>query len=69
MPTGPSKCHKNAAVYTFSSPELKAPGEFMGWDSSRRASVRSLVRASTLSNMNISETSRPIKIKFHLKHH
>ena len=27
------------------------------------------VRASTLSNMNISETSRPITIKFYLKHH
>ena len=26
-------------------------------------------RASTLSNMNISETSRPIIIKFHQKHH
>ena len=27
------------------------------------------VRASTLSNMNISETSRPITTKFYLKHH
>ena len=27
------------------------------------------VRASTLSNINISETSRPITIKFYLKHH
>ena len=26
------------------------------------------VRASTLSNMNISESSRPITIKFYLKH-
>ena len=33
------------------------------------ASVRPCVRASTLSNMNISETSRPITIKFYLKHH
>ena len=33
------------------------------------ASVRSCVRASTLSNMNISETSWPIVIKFHLEHH
>ena len=33
------------------------------------ASVRLCVRASTLSNMNISETSRPIRIKFYLKHH
>ena len=34
-----------------------------------RAWVRGCVRASTLSNMNISETSRPITIKFYLKHH
>ena len=27
------------------------------------------VRASTLSNMNISETSKPITIKLYLKHH
>ena len=33
------------------------------------ASVRASVRASTLSNMNISETSRPISTKFYLKHH
>ena len=34
-------------------------------DSSRCPSVRPF----TLSNMNISETSCPIKIKFHLEHH
>ena len=34
-----------------------------------RALVRGWVRASTFSNMNISETSRPITIKFYLKHH
>ena len=33
------------------------------------ASVCPCVRASTLSNMNISETSRPITTKFYLKHH
>ena len=33
------------------------------------ASVRLCVRASTLSNMNISETSWPIVIKFHLKYY
>ena len=32
------------------------------------ASVRASVRPSTLSNLNISETSRPITIKFYLKH-
>ena len=52
-----------------SSPEPKAQGEPIVWDSSRRPSVRASVRSSTLSNMNISETSRPIVIKFHLEHH
>ena len=33
------------------------------------ASVRACVLASTLSNMNISETSRPIIIKSYPKHH
>ena len=33
------------------------------------ASIHPSVRASTLSNMNISETSWPIVIKFHLEHH
>ena len=34
-----------------------------------RVCVFVCVRASTLSNMNISETSWPIIIKFHQKHH
>ena len=33
------------------------------------ASVRPSVCLFTLSNINISETSCPIKIKFHQKHH
>ena len=33
------------------------------------ASVGACVRALTLSNMNISATSRPIATKFYLKHH
>ena len=33
-----------------------------------RPLVRACVHASTLSNMYISETSRPITIKFYLKH-
>ena len=49
----------------FSSPEPKAQGELKVWDSSRRPSVS----PSTLSNVNISETSRLIVIKFHQKHH
>ena len=57
----------------FSSTEPKAQGELIVWDSSRCPSVHPLVRpsvcASTLSNMNISETSWPIVNKFHRKHH
>ena len=34
-----------------------------------RACVRPSVRPFTLSNINISETSWPITIKFHQKHH
>ena len=36
-------------------------GEIIGCDSTRRP--------FTFSNMNIAETSRPIRIKFHLEHH
>ena len=53
----------------FSSPEPKAQGELIVWDSSRRPSVSPSVRPSTLSNMNISETGWPIIIKFHQEHH
>ena len=60
---------RDLSCHLFSSPEPKAQGELIVWDSSRRPSVRLSVRASTLSNMNISETSRPIVIKFHLDHH
>ena len=49
----------------ISSPEPKAQGELIGWDSSGCPSVR----LSTLSNMNISEISWLIVIKFHQKHH
>ena len=40
-------------------------GELIVWDSSWRACVRPF----TLSNINISETSWPIIIKFYQKHH
>ena len=57
----------------FSSPEPKAHGELIVYQSSRRPSVRVCVRPSvrlsTLSNMIISVTSRPIPTKFYLKHH
>ena len=52
-------------VLIISSPELKAHGELIVYQSSRRPSVR----ASTLSNINISETSGPIATSFYLKHH
>ena len=57
----------------FSSPEPKAHGELIVYQSSRRPSVRPsvrpCVRAFTLLNINISETSGPIATKFYLKHH
>ena len=53
----------------ISSPEPKVQGELIVWDSSRRSSVRASMRLSTLSNINISEISWLIVIKFHSKHH
>ena len=53
----------------FSSPEPKAHGELIVYQSSRRPSVRPSVRAFTLLNINISETSGPIATKFYLKHY
>ena len=53
----------------FSSPEPKAHGELIVYQSSRRPSVRASVRASTLSIINISETSGPIAATFYMKHH
>ena len=49
----------------ISSPEPKAHGELIVYQSSLRASVR----ASTLLNINISETSELFATKFYLKHH
>ena len=57
------------AYFIVSSPEQKAQGELIVWDSSRRPSLCASVRPFTLSNMNISETSWPIIIKFHQEHH
>ena len=53
----------------FSSPEPKAHGELIVYQSSRHPSVRASVCASTIININISETSGPIATKFYLKHH
>ena len=60
--------HHAEAMYilVFSSPEPKAHGELIVYQSSRRPSVRLCVRASTLLNINISETSGPIATKFYL---
>ena len=44
-------------------------GELIAYRSSRRPSVRACLRLLTLSNMNISATSRPIGMKLYLKHH
>ena len=48
----------------FSSPEPKAHGELIVYQSSRRPSVGPSVRVLTLSNKNTSTTSGPITIKF-----
>ena len=64
---------KCSIIFFFSSPEPKAHGELIVYQSSRRPSVRACVRPSlrlsTLSNMIISTTSKPIPTKFYLKHH
>ena len=52
-------------VNIFSSPEPKAHGELIVYQSSRRPSVR----AFTLLNINISKTSGPIATKFYPEHH
>ena len=61
----PSKKESITWGSIISSPEPKALGELIGWDSSRR----SLVCPFTLSDINISKTGWPIIIKFHLKYH
>ena len=57
----------------ISSPEPKAHGELIVYQSSRRPSVRAGVSASVhlfkLSTMIISTTRRPFPTKFYLKHH
>ena len=52
----------------ISSPEPKALGELIGWDSSRCLSVCLSMPLIKHSDMNIPETSWLIIIKFHLKH-
>ena len=57
------KAGETSRIVRIMSSPAKAPEEL------EPASVRSSVRRFTLSNMNISETSRPIEIKFNLEHH
>ena len=52
----------------FSSPEPKAHGELIVYQSSRRPCMRACVQF-TLLNIYISETSGRIATKFYLKHH
>ena len=53
----------NRSNSIFSSPEWKAQGELIVWDSSRHPYVRPCVRSSTRPHMS------EIVIKFHLEHH
>ena len=53
----------------FSSPEPKAHGELIVYQSSRHPCVRPSVPPLTFLNMNISPTSWPIATKYYLKHH
>ena len=76
-----SQLESDSGLFVFSSPEPKAHGELIVYQSSRRPSVRACVcasvrpcvrpsvRLSTLSNIIISTTSRPIPTKFYLKHY
>ena len=56
-------------VTIVSSPEPKAHGELIVYQSSGCPCIRPCVHLFTLSNMIISTTSRPIPTKFYLKHH
>ena len=60
-------CFPNFSVLhpLFGSHEPKAPSKLIGWDSSRRLSVR----GSTFLTKNISENSQQKVIKFHLEHY
>ena len=51
-------------IIIISSPEQKAQGELIAYQSSRRLSVCLSVCLWTFSNLNISATSGPIVTKF-----
>ena len=56
-------------LFIISSPEPKAQGGLIVYQSSRRLSVCLAVCLWTFSNSNISATSGPIVTKFYLNHH
>ena len=62
-------CITSICFYLLAHLSRRLRGELIVYQSSRRRCVGALVGASTFSNMNISETSRPIAIKFYLKQH
>ena len=49
--------------------KIDTQGYFIGKETHKYTSVKMCVRAFTLLNINISETSGPIATKFYLKHH
>ena len=53
----------------MSSPEPKAHGELIIYQSICRLCVSVSVSVSTLLNINTSETNGPIETKFYLKYH
>ena len=65
----PSTAHSSFTVaLVFSSPEPKAHGELIVYQSPERPSVRglsSVIRPSTISNIFSSETTGPIRLKLH----
>ena len=61
--------HMSKIVVFLAHLSRRLIGELIVYRSSRRPSVRALVRLLTLSNMNIPATSWPIGMKFYLKHH
>ena len=65
MPGGWVRDQNLEHLRIFSSPEPKAPGELIEYQSSWRLCVC----VSTLTNMNISVTRWSIETKFCLKHH
>ena len=70
-----SKSGLYRGIPIFSSPEPKAHKVSLQYGSravvraSVHASVHASVRSSTLSILNISETSRPIAVRFYMKQH